>query len=92
MKPPVGKEGKDPLSPSAKGSHEPALPVPQWLIALPVVCALIIAVVIAGSGPSPLTLAIFFGLVFVVVYIYFYMISVWRVRRERIDREHRDCR
>ena len=66
-------------------SQEPALPVPRWLIALPVVCALVAAIVIASIGPGPVLLAIFFVAIFVAGYLYFYMIGVWRQRGRKHD-------
>jgi hypothetical protein len=64
---------------------EPALPVPRWLIALPLIGTILAAIMIAGSGPGPLTLGIFFISIFVAGYLYFYMINVWRARAARAE-------
>lgn len=77
------KARKDSSIPDINNSQEAVLPVPRWLIALPIVCALVASVVIASSERDPLTLAIFLNAVYAAIYLYFYLLGVWRARGKR---------
>jgi CHASE2 domain-containing sensor protein len=64
-------------------SQKPVSPVPQWMIALPLVGAVVAAIIVVSGQPGPLTLAIFFISLFVLGYLYFYLIGVWHRHRSK---------
>lgn len=72
------KEGTVP----ERNSRESRSPVPQWVIAIPVIVAVIAAIVVVSGHPAPLTLAIFFLVIFILGYLYVYLIGIWRRRRK----------
>jgi len=61
------------------------LPVPRWMIALPVIGAAVAAIIMVSDRPGPLSLVIFFVSVFAFGYIYLYMIAAWRARGKDND-------
>lgn len=64
-----------------RNQQEHGLPIPQWLIAIPLVCAVLAAILFVSSNPGPLSVAIFILAVCVLIYLYMYMIAIWRRRR-----------
>lgn len=64
-------------------SQEPGSPIPQWIIALPMIGAVVAAIIVVSGQPGPLTLAIFFLSLFALGYLYFYLIGIWRRRRSK---------
>lgn len=54
------------------------------MIALPLVGAVVAAIIAVSGQPGPLTLAIFFISLFVLGYLYFYLIGVWRRHRKAV--------
>lgn len=64
-------------------SQEPGSPVPQWMIALPLIGAVVAAIIVVSSQPGPLTLAILLISIFVLGYLYFYLIGIWRRHRSK---------
>jgi hypothetical protein len=68
---------------SKRKPREDRAPVPQWVIAIPVVGAAIAAIVVVSGNPGPLGLAILFLAIFVLGYLYVYLIGIWRRRRKR---------
>jgi hypothetical protein len=66
---------------SDKNRQEHGLPVPHWLIAIPLVGVMLAAVLFASGDPGPLSVGIFILSACVLGYLYLYMIAVWRRRR-----------
>jgi hypothetical protein len=59
------------------------LPVPQWLIAIPVIGAVLAAILFVSGDPGPLSVGIFILSVGLLMYLYFYMIGIWQRRRRK---------
>ena len=57
-------------------------PVPMWLLAIPLIGAILAAMMFAGGDPGPLAVGIFILSACVVGYLYTYMILTWRRRRD----------
>jgi hypothetical protein len=64
-------------------TQETGSPVPQWMIALPLIGAVVAAIIVVSSQPGPLTIAILLISIFVLGYLYFYLIGIWRRHRSR---------
>jgi hypothetical protein len=58
------------------------LPIPQWLIAIPLVGAVLAAILFVSSDPGPLAVGIFILSVSLLMYLYFYVITIWLRPRE----------
>jgi len=52
------------------------------LIAIPVVGAVLAAILFVSGDPGPLSVGIFILSVGLFMYLYFYMIGIWRRRRK----------
>jgi hypothetical protein len=83
MKLHVSREAKEQTIPDMNKSQKPVSPVPQWLIALPLICAVVAAILVVSGQPGPLTLAIFFISLFVLGYLYFYLVGIWIRHRSK---------
>jgi hypothetical protein len=57
--------------------------VSQWIIALPLIGAVVATIFVVSTQPGPLMLITFFISIFVLGYLYFYLIGIWHRRRKK---------